>query len=186
MKKTLILIFAAATFFIAGGLSMRPAYAQLDCSRSDLTAKQQIQCGACDAAGTTDAQGNPTCNPSGSASGVGNTITTVVNLLSAIGGVAAVIVIIVSGLRYVTSAGKEEGVKNAKNGVLYAIIGLVIIALAQLIVHFVLHTTTTATSPNAQTNNSSSSPSRSSGSPSSSTGGAGNSTPSHLGGRVTQ
>lgn len=145
MKKIQILLLTAVATLAFMGVAFRPALAQLECSSANLTAKQQIQCGACDAAGTTDANGNSTCNPSQSAGGVGSTITTVINILSAVGGVAAVIVIVVSGLRYVTSGGKEEGVKNAKNGILYAIVGLVIIALAQLIVHFVLHTTTQAT-----------------------------------------
>ena len=60
------------------------------------------------------------------------------NFLSIIVGLAAVIMIIVAGLRYVTSSGKEEGVKTAKNTILYAIIGLVVVALAQIIVRFTL------------------------------------------------
>lgn len=70
------------------------------------------------------------------------------NLLSIIVGIAAVFMIIFAGLRYVTSGGKEEGVKNAKNTILYAIIGLVVVALAQIIVHFVL---TEATNPSTTT-----------------------------------
>ena len=64
------------------------------------------------------------------------------NLLSIIVGIAAVVMIIIAGLRYVTSGGKDESVKGAKNTILYAIIGLVIVALAQIIVHFVLTETT--------------------------------------------
>jgi hypothetical protein len=63
-----------------------------------------------------------------------------VNLLSAIVGVLAVIMIIYAGFRYVTSGGSDEAVKGAKNTILYAIIGLVVVALAQIIVHFVIHT----------------------------------------------
>jgi cytochrome bd-type quinol oxidase subunit 2 len=73
------------------------------------------------------------------------TITTIVNLLSAIAGVTAVIFIIVGGLRYITSAGNAEGAKSAKNTIIYAVIGLIIVALAQLIVYFVIKQTTTAT-----------------------------------------
>ena len=65
------------------------------------------------------------------------------NLLSIIVGIAAVIMIIIAGLKYVTSGGKDESVKSAKNTILYAIIGLVIVALAQIIVHFVLTEATT-------------------------------------------
>jgi hypothetical protein len=68
------------------------------------------------------------------------------NLLSIIVGIAAVFMIIFAGLRYITSGGKEEGVKNAKNTILYAVIGLVVVALAQIIVHFVLTEATTPSS----------------------------------------
>lgn len=65
-------------------------------------------------------------------------ITTVVNVLSVIIGVIAVIMIIVGGLKYITSSGDSGNVTAAKNTILYAIIGLIIVALAQLIVRFVL------------------------------------------------
>lgn len=66
------------------------------------------------------------------------------NLLSIIVGIAAVIMIIFGGFRYITSGGKQESVTGAKNTILYAVIGLVIVALAQVIVHFVLTESTSA------------------------------------------
>jgi lysylphosphatidylglycerol synthetase-like protein (DUF2156 family) len=74
-------------------------------------------------------------------------VEVVVNILSVIVGVVAVIMIIYAGFRYVSSGGREDAVKGAKNTILYAIIGLVIVALAQIIVHFVLAKTTEATGP---------------------------------------
>ena len=62
----------------------------------------------------------------------------IINILSIIVGVVAVIMIIVGGFRYITSGGSDTSVTGAKNTILYAIIGLVIVALAQVIVHFVL------------------------------------------------
>ncbi len=50
----------------------------------------------------------------------------------------AVIMIIVGGLRYITSGGSDTSVTSAKNTILYAIIGLIIVALAQIMVRFVL------------------------------------------------
>jgi amino acid transporter len=72
---------------------------------------------------------------------------TVVNVLTTIVGLLAVIMIIYAGFRYVSSGGSDEAVKGAKNTIIYAIIGLVVVALAQIIVHFVLAKTTTATTP---------------------------------------
>jgi hypothetical protein len=65
-------------------------------------------------------------------------IHTIINLLSIVVGVIAVIMIIVGGLRYITSGGSDTGITSAKNTILYAIIGLIIVALAQVMVRFVL------------------------------------------------
>lgn len=69
---------------------------------------------------------------------INTTVGTVINILSIIVGVAAVIMIIIGGFRYVTSGGDSASVNGAKNTILYAIIGLVVVALAQFIVRFVL------------------------------------------------
>jgi len=53
-------------------------------------------------------------------------------------GVVAVIMIIHSGMKYVTSRGDAEQVKSAKNTLLYAVIGLIVAMLAFTIVNFVI------------------------------------------------
>ena len=65
-------------------------------------------------------------------------IPLVINIFSIVVGVIAVIMIIVGGLKYITSSGDSGNVTSAKNTILYAVIGLVIVALAQVIVRFVL------------------------------------------------
>ncbi|HCM52256.1 TPA: hypothetical protein DIS56_03975, partial [Candidatus Saccharibacteria bacterium] len=62
----------------------------------------------------------------------------VINTLSLIVGIVAVVMIIIGGLRYITSGGSDTSVTSAKNTILYAIIGLIIVALAQIMVRFVL------------------------------------------------
>lgn len=99
-----------------------------------------------DVTGSTTDTGAACSTDAGATTSVNNLIKTIVNILSAVVGIIAVIMIIVAGLRYVTSGGKEENIKTAKNTILYAIIGLIIVALAQLIVHFVLTQATTASS----------------------------------------
>ena len=65
-------------------------------------------------------------------------ITSVINIFSLVVGIVAVIMIIVGGLKYITSGGDSGNVTGAKNTILYAVIGLVVVALAQFIVKFVL------------------------------------------------
>ena len=67
----------------------------------------------------------------------------IINLFSLIVGVVAVIMIIIGGLKYITSGGDSGNVTGAKNTILYAVIGLVIVALSQFIVRFVLQKVTT-------------------------------------------
>ena len=69
---------------------------------------------------------------------VNSTIKLIINIFSFIVGIVAVIMIIIGGLKYITSSGDAGNVTSAKNTILYAIIGLVVVALAQIIVRFVL------------------------------------------------
>ncbi len=71
-------------------------------------------------------------------------IKLIINVLSLIVGIVAVVMIIIGGLRYITSGGSDTGVTGAKNTILYAIIGLVIVAMAQVIIRFVLNKLTSA------------------------------------------
>lgn len=80
-----------------------------------------------------------------SSAGVQTAATNIINLLSWVVGVISVIMIIIAGFRYITSGGASEKVTGAKNTLIYAIIGLVIVALAQFIVRFVLKQTIDAT-----------------------------------------
>lgn len=69
---------------------------------------------------------------------VNSLITTIINIFSVVVGIVAVVMIIWGGLKYITSGGDSGNVTGAKNTILYAIIGLIIVALAQFIVRFVL------------------------------------------------
>lgn len=57
-------------------------------------------------------------------------------ILSLIGG-AATVVLIYAGIRLVISHGEEEGVSEAKKTALYALLGVVLALMADLIVFFV-------------------------------------------------
>lgn len=62
----------------------------------------------------------------------------ITNTILYIVGIIAVIMLIIGGIKYVVSGGDSKKVTDAKNTVLYAIIGLVIAFLAFAIVNFVI------------------------------------------------
>lgn len=73
-----------------------------------------------------------------SGSNLNDLIELALNLLTLAAGVIAVIMLIVSGLKYITASGDPSNINSAKNTLIYAIVGLVVVALAQIIVRFVL------------------------------------------------
>jgi Type IV secretion system pilin len=119
-------------------LSPVAVHAQTDCLNNPDSGGIQscLDSGSC----VTDQAG---CDSSTNASDrVKNIIKLIINIFSLIVGVIAVIMIIIGGLKYITSGGDSGNISGAKNTILYAIIGLVVVALAQVIVRFVLQKTT--------------------------------------------
>ena len=62
----------------------------------------------------------------------------VTNTILYIVGIIAVIMLVIGGIKYVVSGGDAKKVTDAKNTVLYAIIGLIIAFLSYAIVNFVI------------------------------------------------
>lgn len=94
------------------------------------------------------ADGSTGCAENGGLT-VQGAVRTAIRLLSYVAGIASVIMIIIAGVRYITSNGDPSGIKSAKDAIIYAIVGLIVVAISQAIVKFVLNSTTntnTATS----------------------------------------
>lgn len=122
--KAIKTIIIAAVMVLVPILVPSVAFAQ--------TAKESI----CQGAGLAGG-GSTNCDP-GTGPKVEDAISAAINLISIIVGVIAVIMVIIGGLKYIMSSGDSNNINSAKNTILYAIIGLVIVAFAQVIVKFVL------------------------------------------------
>ncbi|HSX14958.1 MAG TPA: hypothetical protein VLE72_03590 [Candidatus Saccharimonadales bacterium] len=88
---------------------------------------------------TIDNNGNVTggsgfANPNTS---IGTIIQKGVNVFAFVIGAISVIMVLVGALRYVLSAGNPQATNDAKNTILYAVIGVVIAFAALAIVRFV-------------------------------------------------
>lgn len=124
--KTILLSIAAGT------LLLMPAMGAV------ASAQTSISDNLCNGANLTADVGT-SCTDDGSAQAkVDNIIKLVINIFSLLVGVVSVIMIIIGGLKYITSGGEGANITGAKNTIMYAIIGLVVVALAQIIVKFVL------------------------------------------------
>ena len=65
-------------------------------------------------------------------------IKAAIDILSYIIGIAAIIGLVISGLRFITASGDSSGVASARTSLVYSLIGVAIAVMAQLIVVFVL------------------------------------------------
>ncbi len=102
---------------------------------SAVTLSEGVEAARCDGC-PTDLFGN---------NGVFKQIT---NTILYIVGIIAVIMLIIGGIKYVISGGDSKKVTDAKNTVLYAIIGLVIAFLAYAIINFVVSALPSSDRPN--------------------------------------
>lgn len=94
---------------------------------------------ACEGSGGTWNAGDSLCQDvAANGPSVPKTITAVINILLFVIGVAAVIVIVVEAFRFVNSNGDSQAVSKSKNGIIFALVGLAVAALAYAIVNFVL------------------------------------------------
>jgi hypothetical protein len=139
LKNILTLIIIS--FFVAvGSFSLVSAQTKDElCRGANLTFNESGSGG--DIKCSTDDQGNPV--QGGNVSSLNNLVTTIINIFSLVVGILAVIMIIWGGFRFITSGGDSTKVTSARNTIIYAIIGLVIVALAQTIAKFVLEKTPT-------------------------------------------
>jgi uncharacterized membrane protein len=62
----------------------------------------------------------------------------VISIMSVIVGITAVIFVLVGGFKFITSSGDSQKAASARNTIIYAVVGLVVAALAQVIVSYVL------------------------------------------------
>jgi hypothetical protein len=97
--------------------------------------------GACE-----QAPNSPACiGKSTTGNPVVRVIRAAANIIALLTGIVAVIMIILGGFRYITAggatpgqrAGDPSGVRDAKNMIMYAVIGLIVVALAWAITRFI-------------------------------------------------
>jgi hypothetical protein len=89
--------------------------------------------------GAQDGSAGTSCTDESSADTVSKIIRVAIGIFQAIIGVISLFVIILSGLNYVTAGGDAGKVKTARERIIYAVIGLIIVGVAQIIVQFALN-----------------------------------------------
>lgn len=120
--RTLIASASLAVFAVVGLVAATPQNVDAACSTPESCLKEGVK----GAGGST------------SSTGIGPLIKNVVNIMLFVLGAAAVIMVVVGGIKYTVSGGDSSAVKSAKDTILYAIVGVVVAVLAYAIVNFII------------------------------------------------
>jgi hypothetical protein len=130
IKKIVLTVSVLAAMFMPV-LALQPAGAvdvlQGPCNDPNAASKPEV----CKD-NQTNAKDNPIAGPNG-------ILTIAVRILAIITGVASVVIIIVEGMRTVLAGGDANTAAQARRGILWACVGIVIALLSQSIVALVLN-----------------------------------------------
>ncbi len=124
--RRLLSLLLISSFLAIPFLAVSPVHAQFD-PFADICDPSTADAAAC----STNGKDDPL-------SGSDGLIMKAVMILSYATGAAAVIMVILGGLKFITANGDANSVSSARNTVLYALIGIVVFAASQLIVRFVI------------------------------------------------
>ncbi len=128
MKRLFIILAVAMSLF---GFVLAPTTTVLADSKNDV----------CDGVGA--ASGGSGCTPTDGVTDLNKVIKTAIRIFESVVGIIALIMMVTAGLRFVTSSGDSGKVTSARNTLLYAAIGIVVVALSEIIIQFVLNRATT-------------------------------------------
>jgi len=78
---------------------------------------------------------NPLCLQ---ATDLGKVIANAINLLFVVAAILALAFLIIGGVKWLTSQGEKEGITKARETIVAAVVGLIIIFMSYLIVNFIL------------------------------------------------
>lgn len=123
INKTMNVLFFLSV--IVSGLMLLATFSQQSALAQD---EANTACGGIEAAGGD-------CN--GGEDQLNNVIQSVIEILLFVVGIAAVISLIIGGIKYVVSGGDQQAVASAKNTIIYSIVGLIVAVVAYALVSFV-------------------------------------------------
>lgn len=133
IKKILSLTVALA--FVFGAVALVPATSKAANTFND---------GVCNGVNVvlegqsaTAGGGSADCDDGDADGQLATLVNKIIDLFSIVVGAVSVLMIIYGGFKYITSGGSDDGTKAAKNTILYALVGLVIVLISQTIVKFV-------------------------------------------------
>ena len=126
LSKFKLSVVLAACLFGFGIAASTPVLAS--------TASQAVCNGVATAGGGTCASDSRAANDD-----ISSLLASLINIFSWVVGFLAVLMIIYGGYLFTINAGDAQRTTRARNTIIYALVGLLVVSVAQVLVHFVLN-----------------------------------------------
>lgn len=104
-----------------------------------MAAEKNVLQEACSSGSTGESSVCQSQNSGDPITGTNGVLAKAARIISYLAGAAAIILMIIGGFMYVTSDGEASKLSAAKNTVIYALVGLVVVVFAQSIIIFVIN-----------------------------------------------
>src|SRR5690242_12144936 len=130
MMKKLLFVIVTCTLLVAPVLIFQPAASAVDIISGPCTDKNAASQPEICKDNNAGASKNPIYGPDG-------ILTVAINILSLIVGIAAVVIIVVEGLRMILAGSDTNTAATARRGVIYASVGLGIALVSQAVIALV-------------------------------------------------
>ncbi len=131
IKRFLLIISLLCLFVVAAppppAAAAYDVFNGVDCSKAGAKAGDTTAAAVCVEKGS----GDPI-------SGNDGALLKITNIVAFIAGIAAIIMIIVGGIKYVVSDGDSGKISSAKSTLMGALIGLIIVVLARTLINYVV------------------------------------------------
>jgi hypothetical protein len=127
--KRIILSIAILLSAVLGSMALAPTHSYA----ADIGGSKDQVC-----KGLGEVVGDEHSCKSDSNSSFDKLINTIINFFSTIVGIVSVVMLMAGGFKYVTSGGDTSKVTSAKNTIIYAVVGIIVVAFSQTLVKFVI------------------------------------------------
>jgi hypothetical protein len=108
-------------------------FAPIDASAVSWNPFDSVDCKGATATSAICATKNPK-----SVTGSNGAIVTIANFMALIAGIAAVIILLIASIKYITADGDVKEIESAKNTIIYTVIGILVILFAKILVTYVV------------------------------------------------
>jgi hypothetical protein len=120
LMLTAVFVIAFVTMFAGQTAFAANPYSGVDCSGS---AKDSALCKA--------SSSDPLTGPGGA-------IVKIANIIAYLTGAAAIIMLVIAAIRFISSGGDPGNVKKARDTILYVLIGVAVVVLARSIIVYII------------------------------------------------